>query len=69
VYAYPKVTMKTISSMLIGCYSAKDWIEGQKRKQLVKRVAQSEAKAPTIQYKQRVLTLQLVDIQAELQCH
>jgi hypothetical protein len=27
VYAYPKVTMKTISSVLIGCYSAKDSIE------------------------------------------
>jgi hypothetical protein len=32
VYAYPKVTMKTISSMLISCYSAKDWIERWKRK-------------------------------------
>jgi hypothetical protein len=36
-YAYPKVTMKTISSVFIGCYSAKDWIERRKRKQLVKR--------------------------------
>jgi hypothetical protein len=37
VYAYPKVTMKTISSMLIGYYNAKDWIEQRKRKQLVRR--------------------------------
>jgi hypothetical protein len=37
VYAYPKVMMKTMSSVLIGCYSAKNWIEQQKRKQLVKR--------------------------------
>jgi hypothetical protein len=36
-YAYPKVTMKTISSVLIGCYSAKDWIERRKRKQLVRK--------------------------------
>jgi hypothetical protein len=35
VYAYPKVAMKTISSFLIGCYSAKDWIKRWKRKQLV----------------------------------
>jgi CRISPR/Cas system CSM-associated protein Csm2 small subunit len=27
VYAYLKVTMKMIPSVLIGCYSAKDWIE------------------------------------------
>jgi hypothetical protein len=33
------------------------------------RVAQSEAKAPTIQPKRRVLMLQLADIQVELQCH
>jgi hypothetical protein len=37
VYAYPKVTIKTISSVLIGCYSAKDWIEQRKRKQLVRK--------------------------------
>jgi hypothetical protein len=37
VYAYPKVTMKTISSILIGCYGAKDWIERRKRKQLVRK--------------------------------
>jgi hypothetical protein len=37
VYAYPKVTMKMISSVLIGCYSAKDWIERRKRKQLVRK--------------------------------
>jgi CRISPR/Cas system CSM-associated protein Csm2 small subunit len=37
VYAYPKVTMKTISSVLIGCYNAKDWIEQRKRKQLVQK--------------------------------
>jgi CRISPR/Cas system CSM-associated protein Csm2 small subunit len=37
VYAYPKVTMKTISSVLIGCYNAKDWIERWKRKQLVRK--------------------------------
>ena len=36
-YLYPKVTIKTISSVLIGCYSAKDWIEQRKRKQLVRR--------------------------------
>jgi hypothetical protein len=41
VYAYPKVTMKTISSVLIGCYSAKDWIERRKRKQLVRRELQN----------------------------
>jgi hypothetical protein len=41
VYAYPKVTMKTISSVLIGCYSAKDWIERWKRKQLVRRELQN----------------------------
>ena len=35
MYAYLKVTMKTISSIFIGCYSAKDWIEQWKRKQLV----------------------------------
>jgi hypothetical protein len=29
--------MKTISSVFISCYSAKDWIERQKRKQLVRR--------------------------------
>jgi hypothetical protein len=36
-YSYPKVTMKTISSVLIGCY----WIERQKRKQLVRRELQN----------------------------
>ena len=35
VYAYPKVTMKTISLVLIGCHSTKDWIERRKKKQLV----------------------------------
>jgi hypothetical protein len=29
--------MKMISSMLIGCYSTKDWIEQRKTKQLVRR--------------------------------
>jgi hypothetical protein len=29
--------MKTISSVLISCYSAKEWIERRKRKQLVRR--------------------------------
>jgi hypothetical protein len=29
--------MKTISSVLIRCYNAKDWIERRKRKQLVRR--------------------------------
>jgi hypothetical protein len=33
--------MKTISSVLIGCYSAKDWIERRKRKQLVRRELQN----------------------------
>jgi hypothetical protein len=37
VYAYPKVTMKTISFVLIGCYSVKDWITRRKRKQLVRK--------------------------------
>ena len=37
VYSYPKMTMKTISSVLIGYYSAKDWIERRKKKQLVRR--------------------------------
>jgi hypothetical protein len=37
LYSYPKVTMKTISSMLISYYSAKEWIERRKRKQLVRR--------------------------------
>jgi hypothetical protein len=36
-YAYPKVTMKTIFFVLISCYSAKEWIECRKKKQLVKR--------------------------------
>jgi hypothetical protein len=40
-YTYPKVTMKTIHSVLIGCYSAKDWIERRKRKQLVRRELQN----------------------------
>ena len=40
-YLYPKVTMKTILLVLIGCYSAKDWIERQKRKQLVRRELQN----------------------------
>ena len=34
---YPKVIMKTLSSIYISCYSSKKWIELQKRKQLVKR--------------------------------
>ena len=33
--------MKMISSVLIGCYSAKNWIERQKRKQLVRRELQN----------------------------
>jgi hypothetical protein len=37
MYAYPKVTMKTISSVLIGSYSANGWIERRKRKQLVRK--------------------------------
>jgi hypothetical protein len=36
-YAYPKVTMKTISFVLFSCYSVKDWIEQRKKKQLVRR--------------------------------
>jgi hypothetical protein len=32
VYAYPKVTIKTISLVLISCYNAKEWIEQRKRK-------------------------------------
>jgi hypothetical protein len=36
-YSYPVVTIKTISSILISYYSTKEWIECQKRKQLVKR--------------------------------
>jgi hypothetical protein len=31
------VTMKTISSILISCYSAKEWIECHKWKKLVRR--------------------------------
>jgi hypothetical protein len=37
VYAYPKLTMKTISSVLISCYCTKEWIERHKKKQLVRR--------------------------------
>jgi hypothetical protein len=37
VYDYLKVTMKKISSVLIGCYRTKDLIERWKRKQLVRR--------------------------------
>jgi hypothetical protein len=37
LYAYPKVTMKTISSILISCYSEREWIEHLKKKQLVRR--------------------------------
>jgi hypothetical protein len=29
--------MKTISSVLISCYSTKEWIERHRRKQLVRR--------------------------------
>jgi hypothetical protein len=36
-YAYPKVTMKTISSVLIRCYNTKEWIERCKKKQLVRK--------------------------------
>ena len=36
-FPYPKVTIKSISSMLESCYSTKDWVERRKRKQLVKR--------------------------------
>ena len=41
MYSYPKVTMKMISLVLIGCYSAKDWIERWKKKQLVQRELQN----------------------------
>jgi hypothetical protein len=37
IYSYPKVTMKTISSVLISCYNVKGWIERRKQKQLVRR--------------------------------
>ena len=36
-FPYPKVTIKSISSVLESCYSTKDWVERRKRKQLVKR--------------------------------
>ena len=34
---YPKVTMKTVKSVLLDCYSAKDWLERTKRKHGVKK--------------------------------
>ena len=37
IYSYPKVTIKGISSVLPSCYTAKEWIERQKRKMLVKK--------------------------------
>nr|PNR63283.1 hypothetical protein PHYPA_001708 [Physcomitrium patens] len=36
-FSYPKVTIKSISSMLESCYSTKDSVERRKRKQLVKK--------------------------------
>nr|PNR49410.1 hypothetical protein PHYPA_011306 [Physcomitrium patens] len=36
-FLYPKVTIKSISSVLESCYSTKDWVEKRKRKQLVKK--------------------------------
>nr|PNR39184.1 hypothetical protein PHYPA_019462 [Physcomitrium patens] len=36
-FPYPKVTIKSISSVLESCYSTKDWVERRKRKQLVKK--------------------------------
>lgn len=36
-FSYPKVTIKSISSVLESCYSTKDWVERRKRKQLVKK--------------------------------
>nr|PNR52876.1 hypothetical protein PHYPA_009251 [Physcomitrium patens] len=36
-FPYPKVTIKSISSVLESCYSMKDWVERRKRKQLVKK--------------------------------
>lgn len=35
--AYPKVTMKKPTAVLQNCYSAKDWLERCKRKQIVRR--------------------------------
>jgi hypothetical protein len=37
VFAYSKVTIKAILSVLISCYSTKEWIEWYKRKQLMQR--------------------------------
>lgn len=34
---YPKVTMKKITAVMTNCYSAKDWLERCKRKQIVRR--------------------------------
>ena len=36
-FPYPKVTIRSISSVLESCYSSKDWVERRKRKQLVKK--------------------------------
>ena len=36
-FPYPKMTIKSISSVLESCYSTKEWVERRKRKQLVKR--------------------------------
>ena len=36
-FSYPKVTIKSISSVLESGYSTKEWVERRKRKQLVKQ--------------------------------
>ena len=36
-FSYPKVTLKQPSKVLESCYSAKEWLERQQRKALVKR--------------------------------
>ena len=35
-FSYPKVMIKSISSVLESCYNMKEWVERRKRKQLVK---------------------------------
>ena len=35
-FPYPKVTIKSILSVLESCYSMKEWLERRKKKQLVK---------------------------------
>lgn len=37
IYAYPKVTIKTIFLVLISCYNTKEWIEWRKRKYFVRK--------------------------------